>query len=137
MPRGCGAARIRADDQDRRSCRRARQMGALRRAPDGTPADIVEMSTDITDVRRTEDALGRIQYQYQNLFQASVASFWELEFGAVGGMVRELAKTGVSDLRDYFRKHPEFVRSMIQATRIVDFNEQRASRCSAVATGKS
>ena len=96
----------------------------LRRASDGSPADIVEMSTDITDVRRTEDALGRIQYQYQNLFQASVASFWELEFGAVGGMVRELMRTGVSDLRDYFRNHPEFVRAMIRATRIVDFNEQ-------------
>ena len=99
----------------------------LRRASDGTPADIVEMSTDITDVRRTEEALGRIQYQYQNLFQASVASFWELEFGAVGGMVRELVRTGVTDLRAYFREHPEFVRSMIQATRIVDFNEQSFS----------
>jgi PAS domain S-box-containing protein len=96
----------------------------LRRDAGGAPVGIVETSTDITNVRRTEEELRRIQYQYQNLFQASVASFWELEFAEVGDMVRNLIRTGVSDLREYFRDHPNFVRAMVRATRILSFNEQ-------------
>ena len=96
----------------------------LRRDGLGASVGIVETSTDITNVRRTEEELRRIQYQYQNLFQASVASFWELEFAAVGDMVRALIRTGVSDLREYFHTHPDFVRAMIRATRILSFNEQ-------------
>jgi PAS domain S-box-containing protein len=96
----------------------------LRRDAKGAPSGIVETSTDITTLRKTEEALQRIQFQYQNLFQASVASFWELEFAAVGTIVRDLIRAGVSDLRGYFRAQPESVRAMIRATRIVDFNEQ-------------
>ena len=96
----------------------------LRRDASGTPVGIVETSTDITKVRRTEEELRRIQYQYENLFQASIASFWELEFAEAGDMVRNLIRAGVSDLRKYFRDHSEFVRSMIRATRILNFNEQ-------------
>jgi PAS domain S-box-containing protein len=99
----------------------------LRRDSDGQPLDIVETSRDITEVRRTEDALDRVRYQYENLFQASVASFLELEFSEVGNMVRELQQSGVLDLRDYFRSNPEYVRRMIRATRIVDINEQGLS----------
>lgn len=97
---------------------------SLRRDNNGKPLDIVETSRDITEVRRTEEALRQVQYQYQNLFQASVASFWELEFSEVGRMVRELLRTGVRDLRTYFRNNPQYVRSLVRATRILDVNEQ-------------
>jgi PAS domain S-box-containing protein len=96
---------------------------SLRHDGDGEMLDIVETSRDITEVRRIEEALDRAQYQYQNLFQASAASFWELEFSAVGEMIRSLRKSGVEDLRKYFSSNPDYVRRMIQATRIVDVNE--------------
>jgi PAS domain S-box-containing protein len=99
----------------------------LRRDGDGQPLDIVETSRDITEVRRTEEALDRVQHQYQNLFQASIASFWELEFSEVVTMVRELLTSDEIDLRAYFRDNPEYVRRMIRATRIVDVNEQSIS----------
>ena len=99
----------------------------LRRDSDGQPLDIVETSRDVTEVRRTEDALDRVRYHYQNLFQASVASFWELEFSELGNMVRELQNSGVLDFREYFRSNPEYVRRMIRATRIADVNEQSLS----------
>jgi PAS domain S-box-containing protein len=100
---------------------------SLRRDSGGEAVDIVETSRDITEVRRTEEALDRVKYQYQNLFQASVASFWELEFSEAKDMVRELLKSGVTDLRAYFQENPAYVRRMIQATRIVDVNEQSLS----------
>ena len=97
---------------------------SLRRDQAGTPIDIVEVSRDITEFRRSEDAFERMQYQYQNLFQASVASFWELEFSAVAEMLRVLRNSGIVDFAEYFREHPDFVRRMIRATRIVDVNER-------------
>ncbi|HEX3993630.1 MAG TPA: PAS domain-containing protein, partial [Acetobacteraceae bacterium] len=99
----------------------------LRRDSHGRPVDIVETSRDITETRRTEDALDQLRYQYENLFQASVASFWELDLSEVGNMARTLQQSGVSDLRQHFRSNPEYVRRMIRATRIVDVNEQSLS----------
>ncbi len=97
---------------------------SMRRDQAGMPIDIVEVSRDITEFRRSEQAFERMQYQYQNLFQASVASFWELDFSAVAEMLRALRSSEVTDFAEYFREHPEFVRRMIQATRIVDVNER-------------
>ena len=97
---------------------------SLRRDANGDFLDIVETSRDITEVRQIEEALKQAQYQYQNLFQASAASFWELEFSAVGTMVKQLRDTGVQDLKAYFAENPYFVRQMVRATRIVDVNEK-------------
>jgi PAS domain S-box-containing protein len=97
---------------------------SLRRDAAGVPVDVVETTRDVTDIRRTEEAFERLQYQYQNLFQASVASFWELEFSAVADMVRRLRASGIADLRAYFDAHPGFVREMIRATRVLDVNER-------------
>jgi PAS domain S-box-containing protein len=97
---------------------------SLRKDPEGDPIDIVETSRDITEIRRSEEAFARMRYQYQNLFQASVASFWELEFSAVTQLLRALQESGVTDLSQYFSDNPGFVREMIRATRILDVNER-------------
>jgi PAS domain S-box-containing protein len=96
---------------------------SLRRDSNGEMLDIVETSRDVTEVRQTEEALERAQHHYQNLFQASAASFWELEFSAVREMIKTLRDSGVQDLRKYFVENPDYVRRMIQATRIIDVNE--------------
>lgn len=71
-----------------------------------------------------EDALRESEYRYRNLFQAMAASFWELDFTPVGGMLRELRTQGVKDYASYFAEHPEFVRAMMRATRVIDVNDQ-------------
>jgi PAS domain S-box-containing protein len=97
---------------------------SLRKDSEGNPIDIVETSRDITDIRRSEEAFARMRYQYQNLFQASVASFWELEFSAVTQLLRALQESGVTDLAQYLNDNPGFVRQMVRATRILDVNER-------------
>jgi PAS domain S-box-containing protein len=97
---------------------------SLRKDVRGTPIDIVETTRDITAIRQTEEAFERMQYQYQNLFQASVASFWELEFSAVANMVGQLKASGTRDIRAFFDENPNFVREIISATRILDINER-------------
>ncbi|MDX2236187.1 MAG: ATP-binding protein [Hyphomonadaceae bacterium] len=74
--------------------------------------------------RTAEDALRESEYRYRNLFQAMAASFWELDFTPVGGMLRDLRKQGVGDFAAYFAEHPAFVRRMMQATRVIDVNDQ-------------
>ena len=71
-----------------------------------------------------EQALRESEYRYRNLFQAMAASFWELDFKPVGGMLRELRGQGVKDYAAYFAENPAFVRAMMQATRVIDVNEQ-------------
>lgn len=97
---------------------------SLRKDSEGNPIDIVETSRDITEIRRSEEAFARMRYQYQNLFQASVASFWELEFSAVTQLLLVLKQAGVTDFRQYFSENPDFVRQMVRATRILDVNER-------------
>jgi signal transduction histidine kinase len=71
-----------------------------------------------------EEALRESEYRYRNLFQAMAASFWELDFTPVGAMLRELRTQGVKDYAAYFAEHPEFVRAMMHATRVIDVNDQ-------------
>jgi len=72
----------------------------------------------------TEEALRRSEFRYRNLFQAMAASFWELDFSVVGGMVRDLRKAGIADLRQHFADNPAFVREMMRQTRVIDVNDQ-------------
>src|SRR6202034_1776355 len=96
----------------------------VRRDSHGVPLDIIETGIDVTAQRRAEEALSRAEHRYYNVFQAMAVSFWELDFAPVGAMVRKLVGSGVSDLAQYFAEHPEFVRDMIRATRVVDVNDQ-------------
>jgi PAS domain S-box-containing protein len=79
---------------------------------------------DVTVRRTTEEALRYSEHRYTNLFQAMAASFWELDFSGVDGMLRGLLKSGVTDFRAYLSDNPEFVREMMRRTRVVDVNDQ-------------
>jgi PAS domain S-box-containing protein len=87
-------------------------------------AEIVETAIDVSAQRHAEEALNRAEHRYYNVFQAMAVSFWELDFSAVGAMVQRLLRSGTTDLSRYFADHPEIVREMIRATRVIDVNDQ-------------
>lgn len=97
---------------------------SLRRDAQGNAIGVVEIGHDITERRATEQTLMESEYRYRNLFQAMAASFWELDFTPVGDMVKSLFASGVKDLSKHFNEHPELVRDMMRATRVLDVNEQ-------------
>jgi signal transduction histidine kinase len=70
------------------------------------------------------EALRRSEHRYRNIFQAMSVAFWELDFFPVGDMLRDLRASGVKDFAGHFAAHPQFVRAMMRATRIVDINDQ-------------
>jgi signal transduction histidine kinase len=86
--------------------------------------ELIETGIDVGAQRSLEDALSRAEHRYYNVFQAMAVSFWELDFSAVGSMVQRLIRNGTTDLAGYFAAHPEFVREMIHATRVLDVNDQ-------------
>jgi PAS domain S-box-containing protein len=86
--------------------------------------ELIETGIDIGAQRGLEEALSRAEHRYYNVFQAMAVSFWELDFSAVGSMVQRLIRNGTTDLAGYFAAHPEFVREMIHATRVLDVNDQ-------------
>jgi signal transduction histidine kinase len=77
-----------------------------------------------TSEQTAEAALRESEYRYRNLFQAMAASFWELDFSGVGGLLRQARAAGVKDFAAHFAAHPEFVRDMMRATRVLDVNDQ-------------
>lgn len=96
----------------------------LRPGPAGGEA-IIETGRDVTAARRDEAALRKSEHRYRNLFQAMAASFWELDFFPVGARLHALRKAGeITSYPAYFAAHPEFVREMMRATRVIDVNEQ-------------
>lgn len=93
---------------------------SLRRDAAGNPVGILDTAHDISaaELRWRES-----EYRYRNLFQAMAASFWELDFTAVGAKLRVLLASGVTDLEGYFLEHPEVVRDYLQHTRVIDLND--------------
>jgi PAS domain S-box-containing protein len=95
----------------------------LRRDESGNPIGILETAHDISAEKETEQRLKESEYRYRNLFQAMAASFWELDFTALGPKLRALFDAGVTDLETYFLEHPEVVRDFLQNTFVLDLND--------------
>ncbi|MDO9337145.1 MAG: ATP-binding protein [Caulobacter sp.] len=78
----------------------------------------------MADTQELVEALKRSEHRYRNIFQAMSVAFWELDFFPVGDILRELRLQGVTDFAAHMAAHPEVVRQMMRATRIVDINDQ-------------
>ena len=61
--------------------------------------------------------------RYRSIFDSSGVSLWEEEHYSVYVLLEELKRAGVTDLRDYITKHPEFVSKAIESTKIIDINQ--------------
>jgi PAS domain S-box-containing protein len=96
---------------------------SLRRDAAGQPIGILETGYDISLAKETEQHLKASEYRYRNLFQAMAASFWELDFTAVGPKIRALLDAGVRDLEAHFLAHPDVVRDFMRCTQVVDLND--------------
>jgi PAS domain S-box-containing protein len=78
---------------------------------------------DITERKQAEEALRRSERRYQNMFQAMAVAFFEFDFSEARDLLRGLRAAGITDFRQHFEEHPEAVRQLMRATRIVDVND--------------
>lgn len=88
------------------------------------PGEIIEVSSLVDAKHPAEIKLAASEYRYRNLFSAVAAAFWELDFSGVGRILGRLSEEAKVDLGGHLTRHPELVREMMRATRVVDINER-------------
>lgn len=79
-------------------------------------------ATDITDQRKTASALGASEQRYRVLFDHLPIGIVEYDYRAVVAWFDELRTAGVTDLEEWFRLHPEALRSPATRVTIVGAN---------------
>ncbi len=83
---------------------------------------VISITRDISDRKRSENAIRESEHRYRSIFESVPVSIWEEDFLKVYDMLEELRKSGVTDLEQYLEKHPGFVRNAIKTIIVKDIN---------------
>ena len=96
---------------------------ALQQDARGVPIAFLETNSDITQRKRADAELRESEERYRTIFQTVPVSIWEEDFSAVKEAIDDLKAHGVTDIRRYLAEHPEFVRRMAAAVKVIDIND--------------
>ena len=93
------------------------------KGPGGQMVGVVEVTLDVTDWKRTDEALRRSEERYRGLFEGCPIPLWEEDFSEVKRRIEDLRRSGVKDFDAYFQAHPEAVRECARLVNLVDVNQ--------------
>jgi len=85
---------------------------------------VIGIAEDITASLESGELIRRNEYRYQSIFESSAVSMWEADFSEVRRLLNELKKNGISNFREYFSEHPEFVNECYESVRVINVNPQ-------------
>lgn len=83
---------------------------------------LLESNTDISDLRRADEALRRSEARYRTIFNTLAVSIWEHDFRPVKAALDELRAQGVTDLAEHLARNPEVAREIKTRVGITDVN---------------
>ena len=89
----------------------------------GKPIEVNGYLTDITQLKRSEEAIRESEARYRRIFESSPISLWEEDFSRVKQYFDSLRRDGVTDLREHFKEHPDELSRCASMVRILDVNE--------------
>ena len=78
---------------------------------------------DITEEKRTAKVLRDNEERYRNIFETAGVSIWEEDFSEIKATLNGLQKQGITDLRRYIDKHPDFLIKAASQIKVKDINE--------------
>ncbi len=78
--------------------------------------------TDITDLKRTQDALRQSETRFRELFEHVPVALWEEDFSGAKVILDGLKARGIEDFDTYFDTHPDVLRNCARQVRVLDVN---------------
>ncbi|MCK5344863.1 MAG: PAS domain S-box protein, partial [Candidatus Heimdallarchaeota archaeon] len=78
---------------------------------------------DITERKKDESKLIESEAHYRNLFENAGISIWNEDIYSVYISIEQLREKGVTDIREYLQKNPQFVWELVTKVKIINVNE--------------
>lgn len=88
----------------------------------GAQIALLITADDITHRFNASEGLRRSEVRYRNIFQTTGVGIWEVDFSPVKRLIDSIYATGVTDLRSYVQRHPEFARQAMKLSQCKDVN---------------
>jgi len=89
----------------------------------GTLIEFQSVGRDVTERRLAEEALRESERRNFALFDDAAVPVWEEDFSQVKAYFDQLISSGVSDFREYFRRHPDDVVRCAGMVRVLSANK--------------